>query len=191
MKLLIDILQGMGVAGAAGIRPFLPAFVAGAAGRGNVLVDFQGTDFAFLEHDWWLAAMAVLMVIGVLARGELERPTAAAAVQGLALGMGGMLFSGFLASDGYTWWPGIPAGIICSAITAAAARGVFGGAAGRLDDAARAQLPIYAEGLALLLTVAAILAPPLSVVALAAALWLIRGARRRAGEKFAGLRILR
>ncbi len=191
MKLLIDILQGMGVAGAAGISPFLPAFVAGAAGRGNVLVDFQGTDFAFLEHNWWLIAMAVLMVGAVLLRGELERPAPAAAVQGLALGMGGLLFAGFLASDHYAWWPGIPAGILCSAITAAAARGVFDGAAGRLDDAARAQLPIYAEGLALLLAVLAIVAPPLSAVAIGVGLWLIIGARRRAGGKYAGLRILR
>lgn len=191
MKLLIDILQGMGVAGAAGVRPFLPAFVTGAMGRADLLVDFDGTDFAFLEQNWWLAAMAVLMVAAVLLRGELERPAAASALQGVALGMGGVLCAGFLASDDYTWWPGIPAGILCAAITAAAARGVFAGAATRLDDAARAQLPIYAEGIALLLAVFAILLPPVSLVALGAALWLIRGARRRAGEKYAGLRILR
>ena len=61
MKLLIDILQGMGIAGAAGIRPFLPAFVTGAAGRADLLVDFEGTDFDFLEHNWWLIVMAVLL----------------------------------------------------------------------------------------------------------------------------------
>jgi len=191
MKLLIDILQGMGVAGAAGVRPFLPAFVTGAAGRADLFVDFNGTDFAFLEHTWWLVAMAVLMVAAVLLRGELERPAAASALQGVALGMGGVLCAGFLASDDYTWWPGIPAGILCAAITALAARGVFAGAAARLDDAARAQLPIYAEGIALLLAVLAILLPPVSLIALGAAIWLIRGARRRAGEKYAGLRILR
>ncbi len=191
MKLLIDILQGMGVAAAAGVRPFLPAFVTGAAGRADLLVDFDGTDFAFLEHNWWLAAMAVLMVAAVLLRGELERPAPAAALQGIALGIGGVLFAGFLASDGYVWWPGIPAGILCTAITAAAARGVFSGAATRLDESARAQLPLYAEGIALLLAVLAILVPPVSLGALGAAIWLIRGARRRAGEKYAGLRILR
>ena len=191
MKLLIDILQGMGIAGAAGIRPFLPAFVTGAAGRADLLVDFEGTDFDFLEHNWWLIVMAVLLVGAVLLRGELERPAAAASLQGIALGMGGLLFSAFLAGDGYTWWPGIPAGILCAWITATAARGVFAGAAGRLDDEARAQLPIYAEGIALLLSVLAILAPPVSLVALGAAVWLILGARRRAGAKYAGLRILR
>lgn len=191
MKLLIDILQGMGLAGAAGLRPFLPAFVAGAAGRGNVLVDFQGTDFDFLEHNWWLIAMAVLMVAAVLARGELERPPAAASLQGIALGMGGLLFAGFLASDHYAWWPGIPAGIACAWVTGTAGRNLFDRAAGRLDDQARAQLPIYAEGVALLLAVLAILAPPVSLVALGFAVWLLLGSRRRAGEKYAGLRILR
>ena len=191
MKLLIDILQGMGIAGAAGIRPFLPAFVAGAAGRSNLLVDFQGTDFDFLEHDWWLIAMAALLVASVLLRGELERPATTAALQGIGLGMGGMLFAAFLAGDGYTWWPGIPAGIACAWVTMTATRAIFSGAAGRLDEDARSQLPLYAEGLALLLAVVAVVAMPLSLVALGAAIWLLLRARRRAGEKYAGLRILR
>ena len=79
----------------------------------------------------------------------------------------------------------------CATTPATAARGIFAGAAGRLDGAARAQLPIYAEGIALLLAVLAIVAPPIAPVVLGAAVWLILGARRRAGEKYAGLRILR
>ena len=191
MKLLIDILQGIGVACAAGLRPFLPAFVAGAAGRADLLVDFEHTDFVFLERNWWLAAMAVLMIAAVLVRNELERPPVAAALQGLALGMSGLLFAGFLASDHYAWWPGIPAGIACAWVTGTAARSIFARAAGRLDGDARAQLPLYTEGLALLLAVLAVVAPPLSLAALGFAIWLLIGARRRDGKKYAGLRILR
>ena len=50
MKLIIDILQGLGLSQAAGIRPFLPALVAGAAARADLLIDLEGTDFAFMER---------------------------------------------------------------------------------------------------------------------------------------------
>ena len=49
MKLLLDILQGLGLSQAAGIRPFLPALVAGGAARADVLIDFEGGPFAFME----------------------------------------------------------------------------------------------------------------------------------------------
>ena len=37
-------LQGIGLALAVGLRPFLPALLAGALARGDVGVDFDGTD---------------------------------------------------------------------------------------------------------------------------------------------------
>ena len=68
MKLLIDILQGLGLSGAAGIRPFLPAFVAGAVGRANLFADFERTDFAFVESNAWLIATAVVGDRGAVAQ---------------------------------------------------------------------------------------------------------------------------
>jgi len=50
MQLLLDILQGAGVATATGIRPFLPALAVGALASADLGVDFDGTDYAFLEH---------------------------------------------------------------------------------------------------------------------------------------------
>ncbi len=61
----------------------------------------------------------------------------------------------------------------------------------RLDTEAAAALPVYAEGVALVLAALSILVPPVSVLAIAFLVWLIAGGRRRSGEKYAGLRILR
>ena len=61
----------------------------------------------------------------------------------------------------------------------------------RLDAQAAGALPLYAEAAALVLAVAAVLAPPLSIVAVGFLAWLLLGGRRRSGEKFAGLRVLR
>ena len=61
----------------------------------------------------------------------------------------------------------------------------------RLDDETAGALPIYAEGAALGAAGLSILFPPLAVLIIAGLAWLLIGGRRRAGEKYAGLRILR
>ena len=49
MDLALDLLQGVGIAAAVGVRPFLPALLAGALAAGDLGIDFDGTDCAFLE----------------------------------------------------------------------------------------------------------------------------------------------
>ncbi|MCD6726320.1 MAG: DUF4126 family protein [Solirubrobacteraceae bacterium] len=192
MKLLIDILQGLGLSQAAGVRPFLPALVAGAAAKADLLVDFEGTEFAFMERPWWLAVLIVAAVVAIILRGELERRAQlAAALQGIALGMGALLFSAVLAGDGYAWWPGVPAGIVGAWLSGTAVRDLFGRVAGRLDEEARSHLPVYGEGVAVLLAALSIVAPPVALVALGFFVWLIVGGRRRERDRYAGLRILR
>jgi hypothetical protein len=61
----------------------------------------------------------------------------------------------------------------------------------RLDREAAASLPIYAEGVAVVLAALSILIPPVSVIAVGFLVWLLARGRRREGEKYAGLRILR
>jgi hypothetical protein len=61
----------------------------------------------------------------------------------------------------------------------------------RLDQEAANALPVYGEGVALLAAGLSILFPPLAVLVLAGLIWLLVGGRRREGEKYAGLRILR
>jgi hypothetical protein len=82
-------------------------------------------------------------------------------------------------------------GLACAALGFQAARSLFGRVRRRLDAQAAGALPIYAEGAALTAAGLSILFPPLAVLVLGALLWLLSGGRRRAGEKYAGLRILR
>ncbi len=192
MKLLLDILQGLGLSQAAGIRPFLPALVAGGAARADVLIDFEGGPFAFMEDPWWLAALAAAALVALILRNEVMKDAyLSAAFQGLAMGMGALLFCAVLSGDGYVWWPGIPAGLAGAWLSGTAVQDLFGRAATRLDEQARAHLPVYAEALAVVLAALSVVAPPVALVSAGFFAWLIIGGRRRKGEKHAGLRVLR
>jgi hypothetical protein len=191
MKLLLDILQGIGLAAAAGVRPFLPTLVAGAFATADLGVDFDGTAFSFLESPVFLLAVAVVMVASFLLRGRLETPAGAAALQGIAIGLGALLFAATLDDRNAVWWPGLIGGLLVAALAGAAVRDLFGRVRSRLDREAANALPIYAEAVAVVLAALSILIPPVSVIAVGFLLWLLAGGRRREGEKYAGLRILR
>ncbi len=196
MDLFLVICQGIGLALAAGIRPFLPALLAGAAASADLLVDFTGTDFSFLEEPGFLlgVVLALIAVVALERRIGEERIEAGpygAALAGIALGVAALLFAGSLDDEGYNALAGLAGGIACAALANASIRALFGRTRARLDAGARAALPLYANATALLLAALAILAPPLSLLALALLGWLLLGGRRRAGEKYAGLRILR
>jgi Domain of unknown function (DUF4126) len=191
MKLLLDILQGMGLAGAAGIRPFLPTLVAGAFASADLGVDYDGTAFSFLESPAFLLAVAIVMVLTFLLRGRLDTTAGAAAISGIGIGLGALLFAATLDDRSAVWWPGLIGGLVIAALAGAAANDLFARTRGRLDAEAAAALPIYAEAVAVVLAALAILLPPVSIVAVVFFIWLLLGGRRREGEKYAGLRILR
>ncbi len=52
-------------------------------------------------------------------------------------------------------------------------------------------LPLYGEGAAGASAGVSVLFPPLALVVIGGLAWLLSGGRRRQGEKYAGLRILR
>jgi len=196
MRLFLDICTGAGVSASSGIRPFLPALATGALASADVGVDFDGTDFAFLEGFWFLLAVLLALIVVVAlqrARGAdaVESGPIGAAIAGLAIGIGAVLFAGTLADHGYAWWPGLIGGAVCAALGQAAARGLFDRVRARVEPAVREALVVYADGAALIGAVLSILVPPLAIVLIAFLLWLLIGGRRRAGEKYAGLRILR
>src|SRR3954467_2230576 len=103
VKLLLDILQGMGVSTATGLRPFLPTLLVGALAADDLGVDFDGTAFAFLESPLFLLGIAVALVVSILARARLERGAGEAALTGIGLGLGALLFAGTL-DDRYSTW---------------------------------------------------------------------------------------
>jgi len=191
VDVLLDYLQAFGLGLAVGVRPFLAVLVAGALAAADLGVDYDGTSFSFLESRWWLVAVAAALILSFLGRARLESPAAQAAVAGLSIGLGALLGGGTIDDRSATWWPGLLVGAGGAAVSNAATRDLLARTARRLDAAARAALPLYAEGIAALLAVAAVLAPPLALVAAGFFVWLLVGGRRREGEKYAGLRILR
>jgi hypothetical protein len=196
MDFLLDLLQGAGLAAAVGIRPFLPVLLAGALASADLGLDFDGTDFAFLES--WPFLLGVLVLVGALdfvgrrtGREAAERPPLLYVVLIVALVLGALLAAGSVADRSDSWWAGLVAGVACAALGFQAARSLFGRVRRRLDEQAAAALPVYAEGAALAAAGVSILFPPLALLVIGALVWLLAGGRRRAGEKYAGLRILR
>jgi Domain of unknown function (DUF4126) len=191
MKTLLDILQGIGVSCAEGIRPFLPTLVVGGLATADIGVDFDGTQFAFLESEWFLLAITVALVISILFRARLETPTGVAILQGIGIGLGALLFAGALDDRHDVWWPGLVGGVLCAAFVSTVVRALLTRTKVRLDAAAAAALFLYAEAAALVLAGLSVLVPPVGLLGLGFFVWLRAAGRRREGEKYAGLRILR
>jgi hypothetical protein len=194
MDFVLDLLQGIGIAAAIGVRPFLPVLLAGALASADVGLDFDGTDFSFLES--WGFLLAVLVAVGLLEyaarrRANGEPPALLYALGVIAVGLGALEAAGSLADHGYTVIPGIVLGAAAALLGFLAARSLLGRVRRRLDRDAAGALPAYAEGAALIGAGLSILFPPLAILLIAAEAWLLIGGRRREGEKYAGLRILR
>lgn len=196
MHLVFDIFQGLGVAAAVGIRPLLPTLAVGALAAGDVQIQFAHTDLSFLQGAPFLIVILVLAL--VLAGLERRLPArsltvgpGAVAVALISLALGALLFAGALAHGHDAQWPGFIAGVLCALVGIFATRPLLARVRARLDDDAAAVLPLLAEGLAILTAALSVLAPPVGPIALALLVWLLVAGRRREGQKYAGLRILR
>ena len=187
LTLAFDILTAIGLGCACGIRPFLPVLVAGGLAAANATVDFDGTSYAFLEAPWWLLVVTAAFVVSILAAKLIPQYVLWVA----SLVMGGLLGAGTLEDHHHSAAIGWVLGVLFAVLAAAAARDLFGRVRSRLDEQAAGALPLYAEGASLIAAVAAVLVPPLSAVVVAFLAWLLQGGRRRSGEKYAGLRVLR
>jgi len=193
MHYLLDLLQGLGIAAGIGIRPFLPTLLVGALAAGNLGLDFDGTSFSFLEKPGFL--LAIVILVAVLGLVERRRGSVLGAgvyvLAAIALVLGALTAAGSIADRSSTWWPGIIVGAAAAALGFAAARSLFGRVRARLEPEAAGALPLYAEAAAVAAAGLSVLLPPLAVLVAAGLAWLLVGSRRRAGEKYAGLRILR
>src|SRR5690349_2901088 len=111
MDYLLDLLQGLGIAAAIGIRPFLPTLLAGALAAGNVGIDFDGTDFSFLEKPPFLIAVVVLLVVFAVLERRSRISQVAIALLAVVLVLGALMCSGSIADHSAKWWPGVPIGV--------------------------------------------------------------------------------
>jgi hypothetical protein len=194
VEFVLDLLQGAGIAAAIGIRPFLPVLLVGALATANLGVDFDGTDFAFLEEWPFLLGVLVLVVASdflLRRRAGLQAGPFVWLLLAVAVALGALEAAGSLADRGHPVLAGIVAGAAAATLGFYAARSLFGRVRQRLDTESQAFLPLYGEGAALAAAGLSVLFPPLAILVLAGLAWLLAGGRRRAGEKYAGLRILR
>jgi len=203
--LVFYIGLGVGLALAAGVRPFLPVLLAGAlASSGALGVAFANGTFGFLRSGWWLLAVTAAYVgswaVQVLfklspvidpADHSSRGDPFAAALTGIGIGMGALLFAGTLAAHGDAAWPGAVGGILAAGLAQRAVWPLVAGARARLTDSgAREALTLYLDGAALVLAALVALLHPLGYVAVALFVWLLIVGKKRAGRKYAGLRIL-
>ncbi|MGI8716087.1 MAG: DUF4126 family protein [Solirubrobacteraceae bacterium] len=203
MHLVFDIFQGIGIAAAVGIRPFLPALVVGALAAGNVEIDFAHTGFSFLQKPVFLLIMvvAVVVVSGFERRVSASPDPAAAAsiatralpllLTAAALVIGALLFGASIDRSHHPAVIGIIAGVICAGIGILATQPLLARVRARLDEDALGALPLIVEATATLGAVLSVVAPPVGVILLAALVWLLIAGRGRGQSKYAGLRILR
>ncbi|HXN39831.1 MAG TPA: hypothetical protein VN892_17490 [Solirubrobacteraceae bacterium] len=204
--LIFYIGLGAGLAAACGLRPFLPALLAGALASSKALgVSFADHSFAFLHEDWWLLAAVVALALAyalqlllalapIIDSSDRSQPVGplGASLAGLGLGAGALLFAGTLAAHGDAWWPGLLGGFLVAGLAQRAVWPVIVRARARLADrTAREALIVYLDACALVLAAVVCLLHPLGYVAVAALAWFAWRGRDRAQAKYAGLRILR
>ena len=186
MDYLLALLQGLGIAAAIGIRPFLPVLLAGALAGADLGRGLRGHGIRVPGAD---------RVPVRDARRRLRARDRRAAR--------GRARSAWRCSPSRCCWarswrparwttsapPGGQASSSARAAAAlgwAAARSLFGRVRARLDtDAAKAR-PALRRGHGLAHRRALDLFPPLALIVVAALAWLLIGGRRRAGQKYAG-----
>ena len=194
MHLVFDICQGIGVAAAIGVRPFLPALVTGVLAAGNVEIHFKHTDYSFLQSLPFLLALVVCVALGLLIASRLgardARPVEIVLAV-ISLALAALFFAGSLARGHYAAWAGLIGGVVCAAVGIAASLPLLRRVRARLDAEAAAALPLLAEGAAAFAAGLSVIAPPVGIVVLALLVWLLVAGRGRADQKYAGLRILR
>lgn len=195
MDLFLAICQGLGLALAIGIGGALVALFAAAMASLAAGIDPDGTDFGFFGDTWFLVVLLGLVVLGVLARG---REVMRVPLVILLAAAGALAFAASLAEEGETAWPGLIVGFLATAVAAALAADVLEGAIRRArgtgSESAESAVNTLVLGFSfagMAIAALALFLPPASLLFAAGMLALALGRRRRAGEKYEGLRILR
>ena len=159
-------------------------------------MDFEGTEYEFLESVVWLAILLSLIVgAWLIERADIPVSPATWAIAGAAIG--GVLFAGSLAERDYMSEPGLFAGALVALVGFAAARVFLGGAPGAAGRARRGRRGhgrwrlIADARRARRRRLSPCWSSRVAYLALAFCAWVLLVRRRRAGQKYEGLRILR
>ncbi len=191
MDLFLAICQAIGLGLAFGIGGPLAALFAAVMANLQAGIDPRGTDWEFFGSEWFVTVLFAINVAAYLGqrRGLPTRIPFAI----VAATVGAIAGAASLAEEGEVAAIGLVAGAIAGAAAALLAGDVLEGArkraAGSGDSGATLNLIFAAAGVAL--AALALYAPPVSLVAAAALAAVALGRRRKAEEKYEGLRILR
>lgn len=196
MDLLLAICQALGLGLAFGIGGPLTALFAAVMARFGAGIDPEGTEWAFFGEDWFIT---VLFGANVLAFGatrfKLDQRIPLAI---LAATAGAIAGAASLAEQGETAAIGLVIGalagggsaLLAGEILAGARKRAASGAGGEGADPGEALTLIFA-GAGIVTALLALFVPPASLLVLGALLVVASGRRRKAGEKYEGLRVLR
>ena len=216
MSLVIDLGVGAGLATASGARPFLAPLVVGALARADAGIDFDDTDFAFLEHPAFLAVILAAAVLWYVLRrralaeesgpsrsmsGTIDLSDTAPpegrwaywAESAMAVALGALLFAGALEDGGTEGALGFLPGLGCAALGFVAMQTLISGAGRRLEQGGETAtaLTLARDLLAVAVAALSVFVPAFGYVALAAFAVYLLAATRQRRLKYKGLRILK
>ena len=194
MDLFYAICQAAGLALAVGIGGPLAALFVAVMADADAGIDLAGTDWSFLGATWFIAVLFAANVgLFLLRRADLQTRLPLVA---FAAAIGAIAGAASLAEEGKAAFIGLVVGSLIGAGAAIVAGDVLGGAQRRTAGSdAGAET---AATLALIFAVAgigaaalALFVPPAAIALLIALAVLAAGRRRRAAQKYEGLRVLR
>ena len=157
----------------------------------------RAVDFFLAACHGFGLALAAGTVTGAIAGAVASRdgtgPPAwlLAAVAGVGIVAGAILFGMSLSAEDHPAWPGWLVGALTALLSFSVISGVVRGAATRMQGASATTQVVYVTIAAAVLAGLSVLLPPVGLVALAAIGWLAVARRRRATRKHEGLRVLR
>jgi hypothetical protein len=194
MDLFLAICQAAGLALAVGIGGPLAALFIVVMASLEAGIDPRGTDFEFIGEPWFATVVFAITVILTLARRRevsLRMPLIV-----FAAAFGAIAGAASLAEEGEPAVIGLLVGALVGAGSALLAGDVLSGAQRRSASSAEgasttATLDLIFALAGIGAAALALFVPPASLALLIALAVLASGRRRRAGEKYEGLRILR
>lgn len=194
MDLFLAICTAIGLGLAAGIGgPLAWLFVAVMASI-QAGIDLRGTDWEFIGETWFIVVLFAANVAYFLQRNaDFDRRIPYAGSAGV---FGGIFGAGAFAAESEPALVGFVLGALVGLGAGLLSFDVLEGArrraAASADPAgAAATLGLIFSLLGVVTAAAALFVPPVSLLAALALAVLARGRRRRAGEKYEGLRVLR
>jgi len=197
MDTLLAICQAIGLALAVGVGGPIAALFITVMACLHIGIDPRGTKWDFLGKIWFLFLVMVSSAVALsLARSE-DGPRRIARL-GFATVFGAIAGAASLAENGDSAIFGLVIGALVGAGSGIVATDVLIGARRRAELSnleSKASAGNTLEGIfaaaGIVIAVFALFVPPLSLLGIVALVVLANGRRRKAGEKYEGLRVLR